>query len=124
MANKPKATIRKNSWDNWRCYIGGVLVKEFWNSSQETAERAAKRWLAAQNEPQMATASDITINTNGITDEQKATEKFQSAYRDMMAQLLAPGFIPVLCAHEAAHMLYFGSVGAKEFESFSSGVEI
>jgi hypothetical protein len=56
------------------------------------------------------------INTEGITDEQKSTDKFKSAYADMLAQLLAPGFIPVLCAHEAAHVLYFGIAGTINFD--------
>jgi hypothetical protein len=58
----------------------------------------------------------ITINTDGITEEQKASPRFQSAYRSMLAQLLAPGFIPVLCAHEAAHAIYFTAAGTVEFE--------
>jgi hypothetical protein len=58
----------------------------------------------------------ITINTDGITEEQKATEKFKSAYREMLAVLTAPGFIPVLCAHEAAHAIYFTAAGMKQFE--------
>lgn len=62
------------------------------------------------------TASRITINTDGITDEQKTTEKFNSAYREMMAELMRPGFIPVLCAHEAAHTIYFNQLGITEFE--------
>jgi len=58
----------------------------------------------------------ITINTDGISDEEKATEKFQSAYKDMLAQLTASGFIPVLCAHEAGHAIYFTLAGMKNFE--------
>ena len=58
----------------------------------------------------------IKIDTEGISEEQKATEKFQSAYREMMAQLTAPGFIPVLCAHEFAHAAYFGAAGVKNFK--------
>jgi hypothetical protein len=64
----------------------------------------------------MTEAPKITINTDGITEEQKATEKFQSAYREMLAVLSAPGFIPVLCAHEAAHAIYFHIAGNKQFE--------
>jgi hypothetical protein len=58
----------------------------------------------------------VTINTDGITDEQKATAKFQSAYQDMLCQLTAPGFIPVLCAHEAAHVIYFAAAGTQNFQ--------
>lgn len=58
----------------------------------------------------------ITINTDGISDEEKKTWKFQSAYQDMVKQLSVPGFIPVLCAHEAAHAVYFTLAGMKEFD--------
>jgi hypothetical protein len=58
--------------------------------------------------------SSITITTDGISDEQKATDKFKSAYQDMLTQLLAPGFIPILCAHEAAHVIYFSALGLGE----------
>jgi hypothetical protein len=64
----------------------------------------------------MSESREITINTDTISDEQKATEKFQSAYREVLAQLAAPGFIPVLCAHEAAHVIYFSIAGTKAFE--------
>ena len=64
----------------------------------------------------MIEAPKITINTDGITEEQKATEKFKSAYRDMLGQLSAPGVIPVLCAHEAAHLIYFHHIGTKQYE--------
>jgi hypothetical protein len=33
--------------------------------------------------------SEINIDTSETTEEQKATEKFQSAYRDMVATLSA-----------------------------------
>lgn len=65
----------------------------------------------------MSESNRIKINTNGISEEQKATEKFQSAYRNMMAQLTAPGFIPVLCAHEAAHLIYFARLGTKKYDA-------
>jgi hypothetical protein len=55
MANKHKATISKIRWNHWRGYLDGVLdgvqTIEFENTATETAEQAAKRWLAAQNEP-------------------------------------------------------------------------
>jgi hypothetical protein len=65
----------------------------------------------------------ITINTDGISDEQKKTEKFKSAYRDMMNQLIAPGFIPVLCAHEAGHAIYFSAAGVKDFVALPPRLE-
>jgi hypothetical protein len=51
------------------------------------------------------------IATDGISDEQKATVKFQSAYADMMSKLTSPDFIPALCAHEAAHLIYYEMMG-------------
>src|SRR5713101_4328992 len=58
----------------------------------------------------------ITINTDGISEEQRATQKFKSAYNEMLAQLTAPGFAPVLCAHELAHLIYFGQLGETKYE--------
>jgi hypothetical protein len=60
----------------------------------------------------------ITISTEGISDQQKATAKFQFTYRGMMAQQSSPGFIPVLCAHEAAHLVYFGFAGVTNYKAF------
>jgi len=65
----------------------------------------------------MSTASKITINTDGISNAQRVTAKFQSAYRNMRAQLGAPGFIPVLCAHEAAHVIFFAIAGMKNYDT-------
>jgi hypothetical protein len=71
----------------------------------------------------MSETNPIRIDTDGISDEQKATVKFQSAYRDMLSQLNAPGFIPVLCAHEAAHAFYFTLGGMKEFKPLPARLE-
>lgn len=60
---------------------------------------------------------ELKINTDAISAEQKATEKFQSAYKEMMATLTAPGFIPVLCAHEATHLIYLTRAGAKNYDA-------
>jgi hypothetical protein len=57
-----------------------------------------------------------TINTDGISAEQKATRKFQSFYQEMSAQLRKPGFIRILCAHEAAHLFYFTLMGLTEYD--------
>jgi hypothetical protein len=128
MPSKPNACIRKTPSGKWRGYIGDVCVAEFKDSATESAEAAAKRWNAAPSKPQKAepqpvvaptalsVSSQVTINVDGISDEQKKTEKFKSAYREMLNQLTAPGFIPVLCAHEAAHAVYFGVAGVKEFK--------
>lgn len=130
MSDARRVSIRKNRPGRWRGYIGGVRVIEFEDSATESAEAAANRWLAAPSKPQKqepaktepartepAKAAAITIKTKGISDQEKATEKFQSAYRDMMSQLTAPGFIAVLCAHEAAHAIYFTLAGMKEFDT-------
>jgi hypothetical protein len=58
------------------------------------------------------------INTDGISDEQKRTEKFKLAYREMYAQLTAPGFAHALACHEAAHLWYFTKAGVKSYDSF------
>lgn len=60
----------------------------------------------------------VTINTDGISDAQKATAKFKSAYRDMLTQLSSPGFACVLSCHEAAHLFYFMIAGTKNYEAF------
>jgi hypothetical protein len=64
----------------------------------------------------------ITIITESISDQQKATTKFQFAYRGMMAQLSSPGSIPVLCAHEAAHLVYFGIAGVTNYKAFPARI--
>jgi hypothetical protein len=64
----------------------------------------------------------ITIITEGISDQQKATAKFQFTYRGMMAQLSSPGFMPVLCAHEAAHLVYFGFAGVTNYKAFPARI--
>src|ERR1019366_2035203 len=61
----------------------------------------------------MTESNNIKIITEGISDEQKTTENFKSAYQDLLTQLSVPGFIPVLCAHEAAHAIYFTFAGMK-----------
>ncbi len=56
------------------------------------------------------------INTDGISEQEKATPKFQSFYQGMLAQLTRPGFIRILCVHEAAHLVYFTMAGLKEYD--------
>jgi hypothetical protein len=56
------------------------------------------------------------INTDEISEEQKATPKFQSFYQEMLAQLRKPGFIRILCAHEGAHLFYFMVMGITEYD--------
>ena len=64
----------------------------------------------------------ITIITEGISDQRKATAEFQFTYRGMMAQLSSPGDIPVLCAHEAAHLVYFGFAGVTDYKAFPARI--
>ena len=71
----------------------------------------------------MTESKMITIATDGISDEQKATEKFKTAYADVLAKLTAPGFMPVLCAHEAAHLVYFNIMGVEKFDIFPARIE-
>ncbi len=58
----------------------------------------------------------MTIDTSGLSEEQKATDEFKSVYAGMMRQLNAPGCIPLLCAHEAAHVVYYRMMGATQFK--------
>jgi len=44
----PKVWIRQNVWGNWYGYQGGRRVAAFFNSTTETQEQAALRWLAEQ----------------------------------------------------------------------------
>jgi hypothetical protein len=62
------------------------------------------------------------IKTDGISDEQKATSKFQFVYKGMLAQLNQPNFIPILCAHEAAHLVYFTLMGLKEYDTHPASI--
>jgi hypothetical protein len=65
----------------------------------------------------------VTINTDGITDEQKRSGKFQSAYQDMHRQLTAPQFAHVLSGHEAAHLFYFRMVGMRSHKARSARLQ-
>ena len=89
-------------------------------AEKKKTEPPAKAQAASQVQP---TEPSITINTDGISDDEKKTDKFKSAYRDMMNQLTAPGFIPALCAHEAAHAFYFTLAGMKEFEPLPAHIK-
>jgi hypothetical protein len=59
----------------------------------------------------------VTINTDGITDEQKRSGKFQSACQDMHRQLTVPQFAHVLSCHEAAHLFHFKMVGMRSHKA-------
>jgi hypothetical protein len=47
------------------------------------------------------------IDTSSIPEELQSTAEFKSSYADMFAKVNAPGFIEALCAHEAAHVVYY-----------------
>jgi hypothetical protein len=64
-----------------------------------------------------------TIITDGISEERKSTAKFKDAYQDMLRQLTAPNFAPVLCAHEAAHVVYFRLVGETKYAAFPATIQ-
>jgi hypothetical protein len=70
----------------------------------------------------MYNAPMATVITEGISEQQKATAKFQSAYQDMLRQLKAPGFAHVLSCHEAAHLFYYKLVGTKTYKAFPASL--
>jgi len=76
--------------------IRKIKPEKFRGSETESAEQTATLWLAKQNSPKPVESPkavepnpktprqtvSITINTDGISAEQKAAEKFKSAYRE------------------------------------------
>jgi hypothetical protein len=62
------------------------------------------------------------IITDKISVEQKATVKFKAAYQEMLGQLRRPGFIRVLCAHEAAHLYYFRKMGITQYQPYPAEI--
>jgi hypothetical protein len=56
------------------------------------------------------------IDVSGLTETQKATEGFKSTYAGMMNLYNEPGFIAALCAHEAAHLIFYERMGRIPFE--------
>jgi hypothetical protein len=75
-------------------------------------QRKIKRKSISRIEPRK-----VTINTDGITDEQKRSGKFQSAYQDMHRQLTASQFAHVLSCHEAAHLFYLRMMGMRSHKA-------
>jgi hypothetical protein len=57
-----------------------------------------------------------TINTDGISEAERASPKFQRVYQGMMAEMSRPGFIRILCCHEAAHLFYFKMAGTQNYD--------
>jgi hypothetical protein len=64
-----------------------------------------------------------TINTDGISDAEKATAKFQFVYRGRLAQLSEPNFALALCAHEAGHLIYFAKAGCTSYKAMPARIQ-
>ncbi|GGG86852.1 hypothetical protein [Edaphobacter dinghuensis] len=56
------------------------------------------------------------IDLSELTEAQKATEGFANTYAGMMNLYSRPGFIEALCAHEAAHLVFYERMGSIPFE--------
>ena len=56
------------------------------------------------------------IDLSELTEAQKATEGFKRTYAGMMNLYEQPGFIAALCAHEAAHLIFYERMGKISFE--------
>jgi hypothetical protein len=56
------------------------------------------------------------IDISELTEAQKATEGFRNTYAGMMNLYNQPGFIAALCAHEAAHLIFYERMGRIPFE--------
>jgi hypothetical protein len=56
------------------------------------------------------------IDISELTEAQKATEGFRNTYAGMMSLYNQPGFIEALCAHEAAHLIFYERMGTIPFE--------
>jgi hypothetical protein len=63
-----------------------------------------------------------TINTDALSEEQKASADFQFVYRGMLAQLCQPGFGRALCMHEAAHLFYFSLIGNTSYDAHPASI--
>lgn len=57
------------------------------------------------------------IDVSELTEAQKATEGFANTYTGMMKLYNQPGFITALCAHEAAHLIFYERMGSIPFET-------
>jgi hypothetical protein len=56
------------------------------------------------------------IDTSELTEAQKASDGFRNTYAGMMRLYSTPGFIAALCAHEAAHLIFFERMGTIPFQ--------
>ncbi len=56
------------------------------------------------------------IDVSELSEAQKATDGFKSTYAGMMNLYSQPGFITALCAHEAAHLIFYERMGRIPFE--------
>jgi len=89
-----KARIRQNAWDNWYGYLGRKRVMEFVNSSTETQEQQAKRWLAVYEKQwtpwQLSPDSDpserwILVNASDDREEHPSNRIFETSELAMSA---------------------------------------
>jgi hypothetical protein len=56
------------------------------------------------------------IDVSELTEAQRATEAFANTYAGIMKLYGQPGFIEALCAHEAAHLIFYERMGSIPFE--------
>jgi hypothetical protein len=113
MPNKPKASIRKNHPGKWRGYIGGVRVAEFEDSEKESAEAAAKRWLAAPSRPQKKEPAEVVvpqfiehvkINCDDVVRHRLEQDpRFLKLYWSMQREFGTRNYGREVCLHEAGH---------------------
>jgi hypothetical protein len=122
MLNKPEASIRKNRPGKWRGYIGGVRVIDFKDSATESAEVAAKRWLAAPSKPQKAEPAKaapkfmehVKINCDDVTRlHLEQDPRFLKLYWNMQRDFGDRNYGREVCLHEAAHAVLMEQDGIK-----------
>jgi hypothetical protein len=124
-------TIRKIRPNKWRGYRGGVRVIEFRNTSTETAEEAAKKWLAdpvtpTPVAPMGASASEnqkqdmasepktVHIDVSDVPEGKRNDPRFLSLLASMQKGCANPRLVHAISIHEAAHVFFLGNAGATE----------
>jgi hypothetical protein len=109
-----KASIRKNRPGKWRGYIGDVRVVEFEDSATESAEAAAKRWLAAPSKPQKQEPAaappapefveHVKINFDDVVRRGlQRDQRFLKLYWEMQREFGDRNYGREVCLHEAGH---------------------
>ena len=84
---------------------------EFRNTPNETAEQAAKGWLAAQNG-----AQEVKIDTSQVPLKKQTDPRFLFLLADTRKRLSDPNERKAICIHEGTHILYLGRAGGTNFE--------